>query len=331
MAIVTAVGATSWGTTLGIILAREGHEVRLLARTEAEASGLESARENARFVPGVQFPESMHALADPVEANDSADLTIFAVPSQTLRDNAHAVAHAIPNGTVVVSAAKGLELSSGKRMSEVLKEEIPALDRGVCSLSGPNLAREIIRSMPASTVVASNDPAAATAAQAIINSSTFRVYTNGDLLGVELAGALKNIIALGAGMCDGMGFGDNSKATFITRGLAEIGRLGEAAGANPATFAGLAGMGDLVATCMSTLSRNHYFGTQLAAGKSLDQIRFEMDSVAEGVDTTRAALGLAETLGVEMPIAQATYSVMFGGVSVSQAVRNLMEREPRAE
>ena len=253
------------------------------------------------------------------------------MPSQTLRANARALSHAIPGNTVVVSAAKGLELSSGKRMSRVIEEEIPSLDRGVCALSGPNLAREIIRSMPASTVVASEDAAAATEAQTIINSSTFRVYTNDDLVGVELAGALKNIIALGAGMCDGMGFGDNSKSTFITRGLAEIARLGVAAGANPATFAGLAGMGDLVATCMSALSRNHYFGTQLAAGKSLDQIRSEMDNVAEGVDTTRAALGLAETLGVEMPITQATYSIIFGGVSVSQAVQNLMGREPTSE
>ena len=331
MAIVTAIGATSWGTTLGIILARQGHEVRLLARTETEAAGLESARENSRFVPGVQFPESMHALADPVEAHDSADLTIFAVPSQTLRDNARAVAHAIPNSTIVVSAVKGLELSSGKRMSQVLAEEIPSAVPGICALSGPNLAREVIRSMPASTVVASDDLAAATEAQTIINSSTFRVYTNDDLIGVELAGALKNIIALGAGMCDGMSFGDNSKATFITRGLAEIGRLGEAAGANPATFAGLAGMGDLLATCMSTLSRNHYVGTQIAAGKSLAQIRSEMESVAEGVDTTRAALDLAASLDVEMPIAQATHSIVFGGVSVAQAVQDLMSREPRSE
>ena len=331
MAIVTAVGATSWGTTLGIILAREGHEVRLLARTEAEAAALEAARENSRFVPGVAFPESMRALSDPVEAHHSADLTIFAVPSQTLRANARSVTHAIHNDTIVVSAVKGLELSTGKRMSEVLAEEVPSLAYGICALSGPNLAREIIRAMPASTVVGSEDSDAAAEAQAIINSSTFRVYTNDDLIGVELCGALKNIIALGAGMCDGMGFGDNSKATFITRGLAEIARLGVAAGASPATFAGLAGMGDLVATCMSTLSRNHYVGTQLASGKSLDQVRSDMDSVAEGVDTTRAALDLAATLGVEMPIAQATYGILFGGVSVSQAVQNLMGREPRSE
>ena len=331
MAIVTAVGATSWGTTLGIILARQGHEVRLLARTEAEAAGLESSRENSRFVPGVLFPESMHAVADPVEAQDSADLTIFAVPSQTLRSNARAVAHAISRDTIVVSAAKGLELSTFKRMSQVLDEEIPSIAHGICALSGPNLAREIINSMPASTVVASADADAAAEAQRIINSSVFRVYTNDDLIGVELCGALKNIIALGAGICDGMGFGDNSKATIITRGLAEIARLGVAAGANPATFAGLAGMGDLVATCMSTLSRNHYVGTQIAAGKSLDQIRSEMQSVAEGVDTTRAALDLAASLGVEMPIAQATYSIMVDGISVSQAVRDLMGREPKSE
>ena len=185
--------------------------------------------------------------------------------------------------------------------------------------------------MPASTVVASTDSDAAADAQAIVNSSTFRVYTNDDLIGVELCGSLKNIIAVGAGICDGMGFGDNSKATIITRGLAEIARLGVALGASPATFAGLAGMGDLVATCMSALSRNHYVGTQIAAGKSLDQIRSEMDSVAEGVDTTRAALDLAADLGVEMPIAQATYSIMVGGISVSQAVQYLMGREPKSE
>ena len=331
MAIVTAIGATSWGTTLGIILAREGHDVRLLARTDAEAAGLEFARENSRFVPGVSFPAQMRALADPAEAHDSADLTIFAVPSQTLRANARVVAHAIRNDTIVVSAVKGLELSTGKRMSQVLDEEIPSLSHAICAMSGPNLAREIVSSMPASTVVASADPDAAAEAQRIINSHVFRVYTNDDLIGVELCGALKNIIALCAGICDGMGFGDNSKATIITRGLAEIARLGVAAGANPATFAGLAGMGDLVATCMSALSRNHYVGTQIAAGKSLDLIRSEMDSVAEGVDTTRAALDLAETLSVEMPIAQAIHSIMYGGVSVPQAIQNLMGRQPTSE
>ena len=331
MATITAVGATSWGTTLGIILARQGHDVRLLARTPAEADELESARQNARFVPGAKFPSAMRALADPVAACHSADMVMFVVPAQTLRLNVRAVAHAIPPSAIPLSAVKGIELTTGKRMSRIIEEELPNSQRGVCVLSGPNLAREIINAMPASTVVASADAAAAREAQRIINSSVFRVYTNDDVIGVELCGALKNIFAIAAGICDGMDFGDNSKATIITRGLAEIARLGTAAGANPATFAGLAGMGDLVATCASTLSRNHYVGEQLAAGRSLDAIRREMHSVAEGVDTTRAALDLADRLGVEMPIAQGIHDIMFGGVSVTQAVQDLMGREPTRE
>ena len=331
MATVTAVGATSWGTTLAIILARQGHDVRLLARTDAEADGLEAARENVRFAPGAKFPESLRALADPSDACRSADLVMFVVPSQTLRANVRSVADAIPPDAIPLSAVKGIELSSGKRMSRILEEELPNSRRGVCVLSGPNLAGEIVKAMPASTVVASADADAAREAQRIINSPVFRVYTNDDVVGVELCGALKNIFAIAAGICDGMGYGDNSKATIITRGLAEMTRLGTAAGANPATFAGLAGMGDLVATCASALSRNHSVGAQLAAGKPLDAIVQEMDSVAEGVDTTRAALDLAAKLGVEMPIAQGIHDIMFGGVSVTQAIRALMGREPTRE
>ena len=331
MAIVTAVGATSWGTTLGIILARQGHDVRLLARSDDEARQLENARENPRFVPGVPFPESMHAVADFDDAYRSADLTIFAVPAQTLRHNARTISGSIPESTIVLSAVKGLELTSGKRMSEVLSEEISSVSHGICVLSGPNLAHEVVNSMPASTVVASADSLAAGEAQDIINSHLFRVYTNDDVVGVELCGALKNIIALATGICDGMGFGDNTRATLITRGLAEIARLGVASGANPSTFSGLAGMGDLVATCTSTLSRNHQVGFQIATGTSLDEVRRGMDSVAEGVDTTRAALDLAARLDVEMPIAQATFDILFGGVSVSQAIQELMGRQPRSE
>ena len=331
MATATAVGATSWGTTLAIILARQGHDVRLLARTDAEARALESARENARFVPGAKFPDTMRVLADPIAACRSADLVMFVVPSQTLRANVRAVSHAVPADAIPLSAVKGIELTTGKRMSRIIQEELPNSRRGVCALSGPNLAREIVNSMPASTVVASADPDAAREAQRIINSSVFRVYTNDDVIGVELCGALKNIIAIAAGICDGMGFGDNSKATIITRGLAEIARLGTAAGANPATFAGLAGMGDLVATCASALSRNHYVGSQLAAGRSLDAILQEMHNVAEGVDTTRAALDLAAKLNVEMPIAQGIHDIMHRGVSVTQAIQSLMGRQPTRE
>ncbi len=331
MAVATAVGATSWGTTLAIILAREGHEARLLARTEDEARALETARENARFAPGVRFPLAMRATSDAAAACEGADLVIFAVPAQTLRANVRKIASAIAPDSIAISAVKGLELSSGMRMSEVLREEMPAFDGGICALSGPNLAREVVRGLPASTVVASDSASAATKAQAVLNSSVFRVYTNDDLIGVELCGALKNIIALSAGMCDGMGYGDNARATIITRGLAEITRLGVAAGACAQTFAGLAGMGDLVATCTSAQSRNHYVGERIAAGEPLERIRMEMENVAEGVDTTRAALDLARRLGVEMPIAQAVHSVLFDGVSVLQATQRLMGREPRPE
>ena len=332
MATVTVVGTTSWGTTLGIILAREGHVVRLMARRDDEARLLNSKRENSRFVPGFPFPESMHSTADPDVAFVSTDLTIFAVPSQTMRANVSRLAGHIPPDTILLSAAKGLELSTVRRMSQVIEEELPpGWAEGICVLSGPNLASEVIRGMPTPTVIASRNPVAAITVQQIMNSSVFRAYTNDDVVGVELCGALKNIIALGAGMCDGMRLGDNAKSGFMTRGLAEVARLGVAAGANPSTFSGLAGMGDLIATCSSALSRNHQVGMRRAAGESLDDIRREMQNVAEGVDTTRAALDLARQLDVEMPIAQAIHEILFGGMSVSQAVRHLMGRDPRPE
>ncbi len=316
---------------MGIILARQGHDVRLLARTEQEARALESSRENARFVPGFPFPDSMRASAD-AHAFHSADIVIFAVPSHTLRDNIRKVEFHVPRDCIVVSAVKGLELNTGKRMSLVLEEELPpGAARRVCALSGPNLASEIVRGRPAPTVVASLNAGAALEAQAIINSSVFRVYTNTDIVGVEFCGALKNIIALGAGICDGLGLGDNAKSGLMTRGLAEIARLGIAAGANPATFAGLAGMGDLVATCSSVLSRNHYVGEQLASGKSLADIRSGMQNVAEGVYTTSAALELARRLDVEMPITQVTQNVLSGAISAAEAVHHLMGRDPTSE
>ena len=316
---------------MGIILARQGHDVRLLARTEQEARALETSRENARFVPGFPFPDSMRASAH-AHAFHSADIVIFAVPSHTLRDNIRKVEFHVPRDCIVVSAVKGLELNTGKRMSLVLEEELPpGAARRVCVLSGPNLASEIVRGRPAPTVVASLNADAALEAQAIINSSVFRVYTNTDIVGVEFCGALKNIIALGAGICDGLELGDNAKSGLMTRGLAEIARLGIAAGANPATFAGLAGMGDLVATCSSVLSRNHYVGEQLAAGKSLADIRSGMQNVAEGVYTTSAALELARRLDVEMPITQVTQDVLSGAISAAEAVHHLMGRDPTSE
>ena len=332
MAVVGVAGTTTWGTTLAVMLARQGHSVRLLARTDEEAKDLIAAGENERFTPGVRFPHGLEVTSTPDRAFRSADLAVIAVPSQTFRHNVRWIADSLRHPTAAVSATKGFEVGTGRRMSQILTDELdPALHESVCALSGPNLAREINEGNPSSTVIASSTPEAAVRAQAIVNSQRFRAYTSDDLVGVECAGALKNIVALGAGVCDGLLAGDNAKAAFLTRGLAEITRLGVAMGANPLTFAGLAGMGDLIATCAGDLSRNHRVGKQLAEGKTLDEIRAEMINVAEGVETTRAAVELAREMKVEMPIAQATHDVLFEGMSIHDAIRNLMSRAPVPE
>ncbi len=332
MARVGIVGNATWGTTLGVVMVRNGVDVLLWCRTREEASDLQARRENRRFLPGIPFSEGLAATASRKEAFRDADLIVFAVPSGSLRENVRNVRDAFQGAPIVISATKGLEVGSGKRMSQVLEEELPShLRAGICGLSGPNLAREIAEGRPSSAVVASGSAEAARRAQQIMNSTVFRVYTSDDLVGVELGGALKNIVALGAGICDGLGYGDNAKAAFITRGLAEITRLGVAAGANPLTFAGLAGLGDLIATCSSVLSRNHLVGTELAKGRHLRDVRASMQNVAEGVDTTIAAINMAKKLGVDMPITQTTYKVLFEDMDLTQAISELMERAPRPE
>ena len=329
---VAMIGTTTWGTTLGIILARMNRPVGMLARTPAEAADINSRRRNARFLPDVPFPSSLTVSSDIGEVVSPARLIILAVPSHRLRQNIRDIRDRITNGAIVVSAAKGLELPGGKRMSQILEQELPAdLHPGICVLSGPNLAKEIIQGKLASTVIAGRESKNAEAAQATLMSNSFRVYTSDDVIGVELAGALKNIIALGAGIADGLGVGENGKSAFITRGLVEITRLGIAAGAQPLTFAGLAGLGDLLATCASQLSRNRYVGEQLARGKSWPEIQKTMDNVAEGVNTTGAALTMAAELDVEMPITQVTYRVLFEGLSPQEAIAELMERPARSE
>ena len=326
------VGATTWGTTLALVLAGDGRPVTLLTRNPAERDRLESARENARFLPGVVFPPMLRVSADAAEALDGATLAVIAVPSDRMRENAQRIGTHLGANAVVVSASKGLELPTAMRMSEALVEELPtSLHSGICALSGPNLAKEIVQGKPASSVVAGATPEAAERAQAALLSGRFRVYSSNDLVGVELGGALKNIVALGAGICDGLDFGENAKAAFVTRGLAEIARLGEAAGALPLTFAGLAGVGDVIATCASRLSRNRYVGEQLALGRSWPEIRASMDNVAEGVNATEAALKMAARLGVEMPIAETTYRVLYEGLSPREAAAELMERPVGSE
>jgi len=322
-------GAGSWGTTLAIVQARKGQPVTLLARDVTEMERLRSAGENTRFLPGVPFPAKLVVSSDHGSLKGAETLTL-AVPSATVAGALDRLAQAIERSTIVVSASKGLlQTESGPaRLSELIGDRLP---NPVCALSGPNLAREIARGLPATTVVASNDAEAAAAAQRLYTDSSFRVYTSTDVVGVELAGALKNVVALAVGAADGMNQGDNAKAALITRGLAEIGRVGRELGAEPLTFAGLAGLGDLVATCASPFSRNRRLGEHLAAGRGLEEAQRELGQVAEGVPTTRAAVELGRRLGVEMPIAEQMHAVLFEGKQPRQAVLDLMQRELKSE
>lgn len=329
---VTIVGTTTWGTTIAIMLARNGVSVTILARTEEEAATLLLDGENRRFLPGVKFPDELRITSDNQDAVSDAGIVVIAVPSYSLRNNAVVISQFVTSYSVILSATKGLEIGSNKRMSEVLSEELRNCDVSqICTLSGPNLAKEIVMGSPASAVVAGYDFDNVSKIQEIFNSSLFRVYGSSDVVGVELAGALKNVIALGAGFCDGLGIGDNAKGALITRGLAEISRLGVAMGAQQITFAGLAGIGDIIATCSSSLSRNHYVGQQLALGASLHDITESMDNVAEGINSTMAAKEISMNLGVEMPIVDVTYRVLFEGLQPRLAVSGLMGRPVRPE
>lgn len=328
---ITVVGTGNWGTTLAITLARGGRRVALLARTQAEAEMLRAAGGNARFLPNYVFPRNL-TLLDDFEQAMQATVVLLVTPSRTVRANAEQLAPFIAPDTIILSCAKGIEAGSLQTMSETLRSALPTVNPGgIGALSGPNIANEIIRGLPATTVVATNDDEAARTAQALLTTSLFRVYRSSDVIGIELAGALKNIIALGAGIGDGMGIGDNAKAAFMTRGLAEITRLGVARGANPLTFAGLAGLGDLVATCASPHSRNRRLGEALARGQSLHDAQAMLGQVAEGVGTTVTARDLAAQFNVELPIADAMYQVLFQAKPVHQAAIELMQRDPKDE
>ena len=317
---------------MAVMVARGGVPVRLLCRTEDEADGLRRAGQHTQRLPGVAFPESLILEHDPGRALGDARLVVIAVPSDRFRGNIRQVAKSLPADAVALSVTKGLELPAGLRMSEVLAQELPNFSpERFAALSGPNLAGEIIAGKPALTVVAALDESARRMVQDVFMSPAFRVYTSDDVVGVELGGSLKNIIALAAGMADGLGAGDNAKAALVTRGLNEIGRLGIAAGAQLMTFAGLAGLGDVMATCSSPLSRNRRLGEELAKGRTLDEILAGMDAVAEGVNTTVAALEMAEELDVDMPITRLMSRVLFEGLPAAECIPALMERPPRAE
>jgi len=322
---IAIIGTTSWGITLGIMLANKGIEVRLWARTEREAKKLRKKGGNQTHLSDVTFPTQLKVTSQIGEALDDVNAVILAVPSPTMRQNISQVESHLTKSTLVVSAAKGLEIGSNKRMSQVITEEIdPRFQSNVCVLSGPNLAREVLQNLPAAAVIAAEDRSIVRKAQRLLTTPNFCVFTNTDVIGVELGGALKNIIALGAGIADGLGYGDNAKAAFMTRGLTEITALGMTLGANPLTFSGLAGLGDVIATCTSPLSRNHYVGAELAKGRSLEEITDAMTEVAEGINTTMVARNLAEQLGLEMPITEKIYQVLYEGMSPQQAAAELM-------
>ena len=326
------VGATSWGCTLATCVDRAGNDAVVLCRTDAEAAQLSAAREHRRLLPGIPLPDSLTFTAD--ASGTPPGVIIWATPSQRLRQNLRDVLpNLTPGDTVHASAAKGLEKGSHLRMTEVLEQELSLAGRDgrVGAISGPNIAREVARGLPATTVVASQNADDRERLQRALNSTSFRVYTNEDLIGVELGGALKNVIAIAVGIAVGLDIGDNARAALMTRGLSEIARLGVSLGAEPATFAGLAGLGDLLATASSPRSRNRTLGEKIGGGMTLSDAMADNPHVVEGVETTRVVLEVAEALGVDMPIAWVVSEVLFENLEPREAIRVLMQRAPTVE
>jgi glycerol-3-phosphate dehydrogenase (NAD(P)+) len=328
MTRVAVIGTTSWGTTLAVLMARNGAEVTLWARTPQEAQALQATRESPRR-PGLTFPEAMNVSPDmkPVEG---AEVVLFGVTSSTLQANIKRVVPHIGPTAAVVSAVKGIEPETGRRMSEILAAAGIDADR-LLALSGPNFAGEIAAGLPAATVVAGANDKLVKDVQTLLSGPTFRVYTSDDVAGVELGGALKNVVAIACGISDGLGYGENAKAALITRALAEMTRLGVAAGARPLTFLGLAGMGDLILTCESDISRNRRLGLALAKGASVQDAMAGIDGVVEGAVTARAVPVLSARYGVELPICAALHAVLYRGLAPALAVRELMARASRPE
>jgi len=329
---IGVIGAGAWGTALARLLSRKGHAVCLWAREPEVVEDIRKRRENRGFLPGVELPEALEASSDLEDVLAGRDMVVSVVPSQFVSSVFRDAAARLDGEVQLVSASKGIEVSTGRRMDQVFSELLtPAQAQRLTFLSGPSFAAEVCQESPTAVVVASRSDGAALAAQETFQTEFFRVYTNSDVLGVELGGALKNVIALAAGAVAGMGFGSNTLAALITRGLAEITRLGVAMGADPATFSGLAGMGDLVLTCTGSLSRNRTVGFRIGQGESLEAILGGMKSVAEGVRTVQAVRELARRYGVEMPISEEIHALLWEGRNAREAVRNLMLRGPKPE
>lgn len=328
---ITVIGAGAWGTTLAVLLAKKGYLVRLWVREDDLAIEMRGTRENSRFLPGISLPATLLPTADLHQAVTAAEMLIMAVPSRWMRSSARELAAVLPaNSPPLISVTKGLEIETGKRMSQIISEEIPCLP-AIGALSGPNLAPEIARGEPAATVIASRDAALATHAREIFTTPNLRPYSSADIIGLECCGAIKNVIALAAGICEGMGYGDNAKASLLTRAVAEIGRLVFQLGGQAETVSGLSGIGDLIATCASPMSRNHRVGLAIGRGQDYRKTLGDSGQVAEGVPTTEAAVKLARKLGVDMPICEQVYAILHEGRPVAQAVEQLMGRQQKWE
>jgi len=329
---ISVLGAGGWGTTLAILLHYNGHNVTLWEYKKSYARHLQKKRINTDYLPGIKIPKEINITSDIEEASDNKNLMVLAVPSQFLRNVVKEIDFHQIKESILVSVSKGIENKSLMTMSQMLKDVFHQLNKNqIGVISGPSHAEEVSQRIPTAVVAASSDIETAKTIQAAFMTSYFRVYASTDILGVELGGAFKNIIAIGAGIIDGAGFGDNTKAAIMTRGVAEISRLGLAMGARPETFAGLSGMGDLIVTCMSRHSRNRFVGEQIGKGKKLKQILKSMEQVAEGVETTRSANQLASKKGIETPITNEVYKILFEDKDPVKATTDLMNRDMKSE
>jgi glycerol-3-phosphate dehydrogenase (NAD(P)+) len=326
---VSIIGDGGWGTTLAILLVQKGCDVRLWSYSKEYAEFLRNKRENTKFLPGIKIPAEIFISSGLNEVTDKATITILAVPSQYMRQVVTRLKGIDLNQSIIVSVAKGIENDTLLRMSEVIKEILGNVRLVV--LSGPSIAYEVARQVPTTVVAASAEQTAGEKIQGILSSERFRVYTSSDVTGVELGGALKNIIAIAAGISDGLGFGTNTKAALLTRGLVEITRLGVALGADANTFRGLSGMGDLVTTCISPQGRNLWLGREIGKGRPLNEVLKDTEMVVEGVPTTKSTYQLSKTYKVDMPITREIYSVLFENKDPKSAVRDLMLRDPKPE
>lgn len=329
---IAVIGAGAWGTALALLLADNGHDVSLWMFEQDLAEETARTRENRVYLPGFTLPPSIAVTSSLETAIKDRATVLSVVPSHTVRTVVSQFAPLLADDAVIVSASKGLEIDTLMPLSEVFKDVLPKpFHHRLCFLSGPSFANEVARKLPTAVTLASYDPEIGKRVQTIFSSAYFRVYTNADVIGVELGGSLKNVIAIAAGVLEGLGYGYNTAAALLTRGLAEMARLGAAMGANPLTFAGLAGMGDLVLTCTGSLSRNRTLGERLGKGEKLDDILAATKTVAEGVKTAKAALDLAKKYSVEMPIVEGVYQLLYKGKKPKQAVQDLMGRELKGE